>query len=198
MRPAHLALILVLGCSQTPAAPIRKPDCVTGAMAACLCEGDRPGWQTCGADRRLGACVCGDGGAPATPLPMCLDPFALCNGRCANLLVDQENCGRCGAACPAGQICFNASCAQLADAGGGGAVDVATDVPGVDVIADDAPTLPDAPPPGDVVEADTLEGDAAEGDAAEGDAAEGDAATPDDRPVEADVPLSDAAIGMDL
>jgi Stigma-specific protein, Stig1 len=189
MRPAHLALILVLGCSQTPAAPIRKPDCVTGAMAACLCEGDRQGWQTCGADRRLGACVCGDGGATATPLPMCLDPFALCNGRCANLLVDQEHCGRCGTACPAGQICFNASCAQLADAGGGGAVDVATDVPKADVIADDAPTFPDVAP------ADGAD-DVVSGDAGEGlDASDG--AVPDDRPMGDDAPVFDAAMGMD-
>lgn len=188
MRPAHLALILALGCSQPPAAPIRKPDCVTGAMAACLCEGDRQGWQTCGADRRLGACVCGDGGAPATPLPMCLDPFALCNGRCANLLVDQENCGRCGTACPGGQICFNASCARLADAGGG-VDDVATDTPKADVVADDAPTVPDVPRPdaGD---------DATTGDAPEGFDAS-DAATPDDRPAESDGPGADVPSGMD-
>lgn len=189
MRPAHLALILALGCSQTPAAPIRKPDCVTGAMAACLCEGDRQGWQTCGADRRLGVCVCGDGGAPSTPLPMCLDPFALCNGRCANLLVDQEHCGRCGTACGAGQICFNASCANLADAGGSGAEDAATDVPKVDVIADDAPTLPDVPPPdaGD----DVVVEDAGEGlDAS-------DATAPDDRPGEADALDPDVETGMD-
>ena len=187
MRPAHLALILALGCSQTPAAPIRKPDCVTGAMAACLCEGDRPGWQTCGADRRLGACVCGDGGAPSTPLPMCLDPFALCNGRCANLLVDQEHCGRCGAACGAGQICFNASCALLADAGGGGAMDAATDAPAVDVIADDAPTLPDVTPAdgGD---------DGGTGDAPEGLDA-GDGTVPDDRAQESDATGADVETG---
>lgn len=193
MRPAHLALLLALGCSQPPAAPIRKPDCVTGAMAACLCEGDRQGWQTCGADRRLGACVCGDGGAPATPLPMCLDPFALCNGRCANLLVDQEHCGRCGAACPAGQICFNASCALLADAGGGGALDaapdVATDVAKADVIADDAPTLPDVPP------ADAVD-DAAASDAPAGLDAR-DVAAPEDRPGDPDATPPDAEIGVD-
>jgi hypothetical protein len=120
---------------------------------------------------------------------MCLDPFALCNGRCASLLVDQEHCGRCGAACGAGQICFNASCANLADAGGGGAVDVATDVPKTDVIADDAPTFPDVPP-ADVGD------DVASGDAGEG-LDVGDAAAAEDRPPEADAPMSDAAMGMD-
>jgi hypothetical protein len=120
---------------------------------------------------------------------MCLDPFALCNGRCANLLVDQEHCGRCGTACPAGQICFNASCAQLADAGGGGAVDVATDVPKADVIADDAPTFPDVAPAD--AEDDVVSGDAGEGLDA------GDGAAPDDRPSEPDAPVSDAAMGMD-
>ncbi|MFO0630446.1 MAG: hypothetical protein U0325_33135 [Polyangiales bacterium] len=117
-------------------------------------RGDRRGWQTCGADRRLGACVCGDGGASATPLPMCVDPFARCNGRCANLLVDQENCGRCGTVCPAGRDLFQ-RVVRAAGRRRGGALDVPVDAPAADVIADDAPTVPDAP------SADGAEGDAA-------------------------------------
>lgn len=139
MRPPSLLLALLLGCSQTPPAPIRKPDCVVGAMAACLCEGDRMGWQTCGADRRLGPCVCGDGGVPVTPPPMCVDPFAFCNGRCANLLVDNEHCGRCSAACGAGQLCFNGSCALLADA------TAPRDAATQNASAEDVPAPTDAP-----------------------------------------------------
>ncbi len=129
---------------------------------------------------------------------MCLDPFALCNGRCANLLVDQEHCGRCGTACGAGQICFNASCANLADAGAGGAVDAATDVPKADVIADDAPTLPDAPPPDAAVEDAAVE-DAAVEDAAVEDAPRGldasDVTVPDDGPGASDAQGADVETG---
>lgn len=111
-----LALSLGVGCDGEAPAPIRKPECVTNASAACLCVGGIPGWQTCGVDRRWGACVCTDGGAVITPPPTCTDPFALCGGRCANLLVDQEHCGRCASPCAEGQVCLSGSCALIADA----------------------------------------------------------------------------------
>jgi hypothetical protein len=108
--------VALLGCTEA-SLPIRQPECVTGAVAACLCEGALQGWQTCGADRRLGACVCGDGGAMVSKPPACEAPFAVCAAQCVSLLVDNAHCGRCGSRCPDGQLCLSGGCVLLADAG---------------------------------------------------------------------------------
>lgn len=116
MRARRLAAaLLLLGCTSAQP-PIRTPECQAGEVSACLCEGARPGWQSCGADGRLGACACADGGAMVTPTPACDEPFARCGGDCVNLLVSDAHCGACGRACPAGQLCLTGGCVLAADA----------------------------------------------------------------------------------
>ena len=63
--------------------------CVLGRCIDSLCQGATNTW--CAAeDGRVGVC-CG-------------------NGACADLLTDPQNCGLCGAACPAGQTCDVGAC----------------------------------------------------------------------------------------
>ncbi|MEZ4394351.1 MAG: hypothetical protein R3A48_25035 [Polyangiales bacterium] len=142
LRPL-LVTAMILGCSERAPAPIQLPECNAGAVVACLCSGDRQGWRTCGANQRLSECLCADGGAVTTPPPLCSDPFARCGDQCVNLLTDQSHCGRCGASCPAGQICLGASCALLADA----------QAPR-DVVAPDAPDA-ETPDAGEPLDAET-------------------------------------------
>ena len=137
MRAVALAL-LALGCTHAQS-PIRVGDCAPGEVSACFCEGVRPGWQTCGADRVLGACRCADGGPVTTPPAPCDEPFARCAEECVNLLVTSAHCGRCGNACPAGQLCYAGGCVLLADAAA-----IGPDVPPEDVPPEDVPDASDA------------------------------------------------------
>ena len=46
-----------------------------------------------------------------TPVgPTCSSLETDCKGACANLQTDSENCGKCGALCPAGQACVKGAC----------------------------------------------------------------------------------------
>jgi hypothetical protein len=57
---ARLVVALVLAsCSADPVPPAT---CLPGASVACACTSGASGAQVCGADRVLGACVCGDAG----------------------------------------------------------------------------------------------------------------------------------------
>jgi hypothetical protein len=47
---------------------------------------------------------------PAATMGTCLPPQVWCNGRCADLSAERENCGTCGALCPEGKICRNTQC----------------------------------------------------------------------------------------
>jgi hypothetical protein len=49
------------------------------------------------------------------PIIDCTPGFANCDGNCANgcevnILTDPMNCGQCGLACPAGQVCIQGAC----------------------------------------------------------------------------------------
>ena len=49
---------------------------------------------------------------PAPPDPTCPPLEAVCNGKCADLNTDSENCGQCGAQCPSGYQCQSGSCSD--------------------------------------------------------------------------------------
>ena len=55
------------------------------------------------------AASCATGAAPPAPLN-CTVGETECTGLCANLQTDSENCGKCGALCPAGQGCVAGKC----------------------------------------------------------------------------------------
>jgi hypothetical protein len=48
--------------------------------------------------------------AEAPPPLNCASVEAECNGACANLQTDSENCGKCGTLCPSGQACVKGVC----------------------------------------------------------------------------------------
>ncbi|MBN1606048.1 MAG: hypothetical protein JW940_05415 [Polyangiaceae bacterium] len=50
----------------------------------------------------------------------CAEGWDSCNGSCVVLATDGANCGSCGAACDAGQICVDGACAPDAQIGTGG------------------------------------------------------------------------------
>ena len=57
----------------------------------------------------------GSGNAPAPPAPapaplVCAAPTVNCGGVCRNTQTDANNCGSCGNACPAGQVCTAGAC----------------------------------------------------------------------------------------
>lgn len=142
MRVGRLAAaLLLLGCTSAQA-PIRTPDCASGEVSACLCDGARPGWQTCSVDGQLGVCVCADGGPVVSPPPACEEPFARCGEECVSLLVSNAHCGRCGSACPAGQFCLSGGCVLVADA----------DTARPDVVVDDMTDVTDVSDVTDVVD----------------------------------------------
>jgi hypothetical protein len=53
---------------------------------------------------------CGGGSSNPTDSPRCPASQADCSGTCASLNSDNANCGACGNACPAGNVCSNGSC----------------------------------------------------------------------------------------
>lgn len=59
MRPLLALLLALAACSADPVPPA---SCLPGASVACTCTSGASGAQVCGADRVLGACVCGDAG----------------------------------------------------------------------------------------------------------------------------------------
>ena len=61
-----------------------------------------------------------------TQRPPCAGDSVVCDGACARLATDNANCGACGEACDAGEVCSNGVCAvscaaPLATCGAGGA-----------------------------------------------------------------------------
>lgn len=163
LRRLLTAVIVALGCTAPP--PGRVPDCRESQISPCLCEGGRQGLQTCRIDRTWGACGCADAGAGTTPPPTCDEPFARCAGACVSLLVDSAHCGRCGAACGPGQICFAGNCALLADGAVPGDVAVVSDgaVPDDGAVPSDIPNsdgdIADTPNPDDASPGDASPGD---------------------------------------
>ena len=82
----------------------------------------------------LFACACSDDdcvipdGAVSADLGLCGPGTIQCGGSCTNTNVDPKNCGACGAACKAGEVCATGKCAltcpsgqQKCGAGDGGA-----------------------------------------------------------------------------
>ena len=61
----------------------------------------------------LAACAQGN----TTTGPSCDTTEALCNGQCADLQTDTENCGKCGTQCPAAQACVKGACSTQCPAG---------------------------------------------------------------------------------
>lgn len=57
------------------------------------------------------------GGQPRPDGGVCQAGLTACADVCANLSSDNQNCGSCGNACPAGDICSNGSCALSCQAG---------------------------------------------------------------------------------
>ena len=85
------ALILVSACTQTTQSPLSP---VPGSSG-----------QTPGAQNPPGQ----PGDTPAGQIcPQASQVW--CNGRCADLSAERENCGSCGNLCPSGQICNNRQC----------------------------------------------------------------------------------------
>ncbi|MBP6944873.1 hypothetical protein KBB85_02515 [Patescibacteria group bacterium] len=48
------------------------------------------------------------------PLVLCRPPQLACDGRCVDIQTDARNCGGCGGACPAGNICSAGNCRTVA------------------------------------------------------------------------------------
>lgn len=46
----------------------------------------------------------------ASPLVLCRPPQRVCGGQCVNIQTDARNCGSCGGACPAGNVCSAGGC----------------------------------------------------------------------------------------
>ena len=68
----------------------------------------------------------GDGGQPLDT-GVCT---SMCNGMCADLKTDTQNCGKCGIACPMGATCVQGTCQCMAGQTkcGSTCVDIKTDL----------------------------------------------------------------------
>src|SRR4051812_4282358 len=55
--------------------------------------------------------------SPSTNKVTCPDTQQLCGSVCSDLNKDPENCGGCGNACAAGQVCASGSCALACNGG---------------------------------------------------------------------------------
>ena len=104
----------------------RRPICEPGNTRSCDCPGGLKGIQTCdSAGAAWGSCSsCAGtgadagttdsgvadlgGGADSSP---CGAHNTLCDSECVNLQKDSSHCGKCGAACKAGEVCSKGSCA---------------------------------------------------------------------------------------
>ena len=61
--------------------------------------------------------VAGCTNTPATCSPACTGGTACCDSGCANTLIDRNNCGGCGVACAATEMCSIGHCVAAADSG---------------------------------------------------------------------------------
>ena len=148
MAIAALALVTA-GCGDD------ERVCDPGATQKCYCAGGIAGYQTChtagsgwgtcsGCTAKqdgsvdMGADAAGpdiapgkdDAGKPdAAP---CGPGTKWCNGKCADLQKDVDNCGACGTKCKAGQVCSKGTCSVSCQTGltncYGSCVNLETDV----------------------------------------------------------------------
>lgn len=93
-------------------------------------------WLGCGGDNGTTNSVTtsgsgGTGGGGGAGGAECGQDFASCNGLCVNVLSDATNCGACGVACAAGEVCDLGGCALNCAGGstkcGNACVDVQND-----------------------------------------------------------------------
>lgn len=111
-----------------PAAVISCTGGLTLCEGACVdLQNDNDNCGKCGFSVPYGM-ICRDGefvdpaATPTTPPPPTESPTPLpttgpcpagqklCDGKCKNLLTDDDNCGKCGWDCPKGQICQSGQC----------------------------------------------------------------------------------------
>lgn len=85
------------------------------------------------------ACSSGDAQPNDTSGVSCRDGTLQCGGVCVDALTDASNCGSCGAACGAGQVCQEGLCSGDGDGTGGGAGSGTGGAGGADGGACDAP-----------------------------------------------------------
>ena len=73
--------------------------------------------------------ACGDNLSPPDAGELsCTFPEAACEGSCVNLLEDERDCGSCGNACEAGEVCVAGDCQSGTPASPGGGVWVSVSI----------------------------------------------------------------------
>lgn len=68
----------------------------------------------------IGACTgrIEGGGNPSKPSePVCPDGWPLCDGKCADISIDADHCGACGAVCSVPSVCLDGACTLICPAG---------------------------------------------------------------------------------
>src|SRR6185312_2618530 len=67
--------------------------------------------------RVIGGCSLDETGTGAFDASLCTAGEIVCSGACANLSQDNLNCGGCGIACAAGEVCSQGKCSTTCGGG---------------------------------------------------------------------------------
>jgi hypothetical protein len=101
-------------------------------VAACFSPGARQGAPDIGAYEYGATAGTGDSSGSGDAPSSCSEGLTLCAEVCVDTSADPANCGGCGVACPADQVCSAGACASACAQGltqcGHGCVDTATDI----------------------------------------------------------------------
>jgi hypothetical protein len=129
-----LACTLTLSCGSSSTCP--SPEVLCGSLCYDL-RSDVSNCGRCGTKCAAGqvctagACKCPDGSTGDCTPAGCPTGQASCSGTCRDLSGDPANCGKCGTACPGGQVCASGQCMLSCPSGetdcGGSCRDLTTD-----------------------------------------------------------------------